>query len=65
MSDKAVKELRALAKFYDKHADTFPEGSLGRISNRAESDKYRDIAVRASGWPEEHDAGHIVDPRFE
>lgn len=53
MSAKSAKEMRGIAEFYDSYAERFPEGSLGRIGNRAEADKYHDLAVKAETWPEE------------
>lgn len=57
MSTKAAKEMRGIAKFYDSYAKGFPGGSLGRLSNRAEADKYHDLAAKAQTWPEEASDG--------
>lgn len=52
MSERQAEPYRALADRYDAEADKHPDGSLGRIANRAEAAKYHDLAARAEGWPD-------------
>jgi hypothetical protein len=57
MSARQAAELKQIAKTYDKIADGFEEGSLGRIGNRAEAAKYHDLAARAESWPDDEKGG--------
>jgi hypothetical protein len=53
----AASDYKRLAEQYDAIAERFPEGSAGRIGNRAEAAKYHDLAARAESWPEARQEG--------
>jgi hypothetical protein len=52
MSARQAAKYLDIARAYDEHAERFPDGSNGRIGNRAEAAKYHGLAAQAERWPD-------------